>query len=441
MSWRRQYDETQNAEIWYQSYEALKYFYNPLKQMYENPARFSTPDLSLVKIRLGEKWGFATSDGRVIVPPQWDQIGPLPGEGGYFLAVQYAEWEPSTALLNRDGQVLLAPCCYTVLRVEADRALVMRKAPEGAECSMECVWLNWQGQMAGRPEWTIAPSGMHSFMDGIMRIWQDGKVNCIDLAGRLVFDRWWDDMGEFGGTDEFHSDKHPSPLTWARLGDRFGFISRLTGKTVIPPVFEEAMDFGRGYDDMGIFDDNDCAAVKWNGKWGFIDDTGALVADCRWDSVEPFCNRCAKVRLGGAAYSLNRQGMATELSSTPDLHRAPPFLFEGDKLWAQAIFEACQQARPRIFQSFWMPSPFPRVVLFYLVGRIPLLDLLEEIPEMAFQDWEEPERWFYRTVAPECLRYRNKMQDCTHEEKLTLDRFLVHAADKYLTMAEKLEQR
>ena len=437
MSWRDQYDEVQDSEIWYRDFEALKHLHGPVKQLYRND--FPQPDLSLLKIRKGEWWGVADADGRVILSPEWEGVGPLPESGGFLIwQTDDTGYNTLAGLADASGRILLKPCCYMVLRVEAERALVVRRIDPGNSYACEAVWLNWEGAVVDRPAWAFVTVRNHPFSSGITRITMDGKVNYIDLTGRILCETWWDDMGEFGGANFFHSEDRASSLTWARQGERFGFVSR-TGETVIPPIFEDAKDFGNGFDGS-YFEDSDRAAVKWQGKWGFIDETGALVVDCRWDAAKPFSDGSAYVWLDGVEYRINRQGFIRERNEGPAKKPSRHFFFEGDTLWAQAVADTYLHLTEKLNdEGFGSRSFSPKRLFHYLAGRIPILDLLENIPTRPNEAWQEDKIRLYHAIAPDCLHYLNHMSDCTLEEKLALDRVLLHAADRYLAELEALQ--
>ena len=306
MSWRDQYDEVQDAEIWYRDFDVLSHLHGPVEQLYRND--FPQPDLSLLKIRKDDGWGIADADGRVILSPEWDSVGPLPQSGGAILFWRWNEDAYATlaGLADATGRILLEPCCYMVLRVEAERALVMRQIVLENNYSWEAVWLNWDGAVVDRPAWAFALTWSSPFSSGITRITMDGKVNYIDLTGSILYETWWDDMGEFGGTNRFHSDEFVSPLTWARQGDRFGFVSR-TGEVVIPLQFTSAGSFydgvalvRRGEERIAIDTQGGtlytCTWEKasgqfsrgfiWvmqDGRYGLMNTAGELVVPCEWD--------------------------------------------------------------------------------------------------------------------------------------------------------------
>src|SRR5918992_497795 len=79
--------------------------------------------------------------------------------------------------------------------------------------------------------------------------------------------------------------------------DRWGYIDR-SGKIVVETKFENAEEFSEGL-----------GAVKVDGRWGFIDSTGKLVIEARYSSARPFSDGLARVQVGGEKLSgLGRWG-------------------------------------------------------------------------------------------------------------------------------------
>jgi len=57
---------------------------------------------------------------------------------------------------------------------------------------------------------------------------------------------------------------------------------------LISPQFEEVKEFSEGI-----------AAVKKNGKWGYINSQGKLIVPCEYDYADQFSEGFAKVNKGG----------------------------------------------------------------------------------------------------------------------------------------------
>lgn len=71
---------------------------------------------------------------------------------------------------------------------------------------------------------------------------------------------------------------------------RWGYIDR-SGKIAIEPRFEYAEEFSEGL-----------AAIKLDGKWGFIDATGKIVIEPQYSAAHRFSEGLARVQVGGDKY-------------------------------------------------------------------------------------------------------------------------------------------
>lgn len=76
----------------------------------------------------------------------------------------------------------------------------------------------------------------------------------------------------------------------------WGFIDQ-TGKVVAPNKYRDAKDFSNGF-----------ASVKLNGKWGFIDKTGKEVTSLKYDRVWYFSESLASVKLDGKWGFIDKTG-------------------------------------------------------------------------------------------------------------------------------------
>ena len=438
MNWRKQYDEVLDAEIWYRDYDYLMgHTYRYLRQLYRHyPCK---PDLSLLKIRSADRWGIADAAGNVLVPPQFEGIGVLPGCSSAFLIWTWNEedMEERCGLADRTGRVLLPPEYDVIFSVREDGALVSRAVEDSP------VWIDWDGRQTGRPEWRYG-EGFWDFHSGLKRVVLGDQVGHVDLMGCIIGGVWWDDAGEFGGSAYSSTNEYAAGMTWVRRADRYGFIN-LQGETVIEPVFEEVTDFGRGYDGLHCIMDADRAAVRAGGKWGYISDSGELVVDCIWDEAGEFCNGHASVRQGSRTVTIDRNGMQSRDGSDGPgwISQDEPdhaFAFSVRTERAQKIADVIDGlAVHRMSMLSGGEGWTPRLLMIYICRRLALLDLLCEADlstgEIA---GGERERALYDVVNPVLRRCFREKPDCTQQEKEELDRLLLDAAERYL--APELER-
>jgi hypothetical protein len=90
-----------------------------------------------------------------------------------------------------------------------------------------------------------------------------------------------------------------------------GFVDSRTRVEVIPRRFEQVVIFGEGL-----------AGVRINGRWGFIDEAGAVVIAPRFDLVGTFYQGLAEVLVGNKVGVIDRQG---NIVLAPQFARAIPF--------------------------------------------------------------------------------------------------------------------
>lgn len=81
-----------------------------------------------------------------------------------------------------------------------------------------------------------------------------------------------------------------------KLNGKYGFINT-KGEVVVPCAYEGAWIFSEGL-----------AAVKLNGKWGYINTKGEVVIPCVYESARPFSKGFAKVKLNGKRGVINKEG-------------------------------------------------------------------------------------------------------------------------------------
>jgi hypothetical protein len=104
------------------------------------------------------------------------------------------------------------------------------------------------------------------------------------------------------------------PELLQRCGGMFdlcGFVDRKSGVEVIPRRFEVVQPFSEGL-----------AGVRINGRYGFIDETGAVAIAPRFDEVGRFYQGLAEVLVEGKAGVIDRRG---DIVVPPRFERAIPF--------------------------------------------------------------------------------------------------------------------
>ncbi|WP_299458287.1 WG repeat-containing protein [uncultured Microscilla sp.] len=195
------------------------------------------------------------------------------------------------------------------------------------------------------------------FKEGVVRVFNNNKAGYIEKAGKVVIPEKYDDAWEFSeGLAKVMLVKNINDKTVARYGfvnkkgqevvtaqyedaqsfhgglaavrkgGKWGYVNQL-GKVIIPFKYNQANSFidgfamvsvgdenphfisrqGDKYDDFRAYEEG-MAAVRKNGKWGFIDEQGKLMIPYRYDEVRSFKKGWAQVRTGKKKYYINKEG-------------------------------------------------------------------------------------------------------------------------------------
>lgn len=119
-----------------------------------------------------------------------------------------------------------------------------------------------------------------------------GLYVMLDGEGKQIGNQTYEDARVFAGDS----------YTAVKIGERWGFVDN-SGKVVIEPKYEEARSFSNGL-----------AAVKMNGKWGFIDGAGSMKIEPQFFDAKDFNEKgSCFINTGDKwqllkLYRLNREG-------------------------------------------------------------------------------------------------------------------------------------
>lgn len=108
------------------------------------------------------------------------------------------------------------------------------------------------------------------FSNGLATVLKEGEYGAINHNGDSIIDFKYQALGDF-----------KQGLATFRLTDdgKVGYLNT-KGKTVIAPIWDAALDFSEGLAAVGIGDFDTL-------KWGFIDSTGRVVIEPKYDEVSP----------------------------------------------------------------------------------------------------------------------------------------------------------
>ncbi len=225
------------------------------------------PGLYLVKV--GDKYGFQTINGKRVIPAIYDYAEPF-SEG-----LALVKFEPQKMLIDTMGNL----------------------KPLSAYPGDPTIRLDWGYRHSGKPiivtTWkTIAfinPEGKkvlfvpyqdaESFKGGRAKVYKGDKFNYIDKKGNLLGE--WQEI-----PDDYHVAEH---------NGKFGYINK-NNRLVIPYKFDYGYDFHNGI-----------AKVRIGNKWGYINKQGDLITDL-FDEISDFEDGIAITRQGNKYAIINQDG-------------------------------------------------------------------------------------------------------------------------------------
>lgn len=217
-----------------------------------------------VPVMQGGLWGLADMTGSLVLPPQWDTLMISPNadpaaEENYLEVTHGGKW----GVLRTDGTVLL-PCEYDYVGQMGSEPYPLFGCI-GEELEERRYFVVTEDGAQERPEesfgWSFGYTPPEGYDDGFRNAFIDVVVLRSQEDGLYR-------LGSFDGS--FHSEE----------------------------AWEKIDGFREGY-----------AAVKRDGKWGFIDAKGHLVIPLAYDRVErPFREGMAAVEAEGERFWINTAG-------------------------------------------------------------------------------------------------------------------------------------
>ena len=200
---------------------------------------------------------------------------------------------------------------------------------------------------------------------GLSRVYLNNKYNFIDGENKLLFDRWFDEAGNFNegfarvslnykynfsNTEGRILSKQWFDTAWnfsegfagVRLNGKWNFINT-EGQIAFNQWFDDAERFHEGFAIVKINDkwnfintegqflsqqwfdyvwgsSEGFAAVQLNNKWNFINTEGQLLSKQWFDTVWPFSKGVSVVILNGKGYNLDKEGNLTLAESRRSLY-------------------------------------------------------------------------------------------------------------------------
>jgi uncharacterized repeat protein (TIGR02543 family) len=258
-------------------------------------------DHGLIQVRLGDKWGFYNNSG-VVIPAEFEYVsidahglirvhsgqtgkwGLYNESGTIFVPVEYdfiGEFNEGLALVQQDGKYGFINTSGTVaIPLEYDMA---GQFSEGlAAVSKDGLWgyINTSGDY-------ILPISLEydfagEFYRGGARVQKDGKWGLINVLGTVVIPLIYDDILVEGNAS----------LIRVRVGDKWGIYS-LWGFYALPIEYDIIEGFYEGF-----------ARVQKDGKWGLVNKHGTLVLPPTYHDIGYFTNGYAWIMDANNLYGI-----------------------------------------------------------------------------------------------------------------------------------------
>ena len=245
-------------------------------------------------------------------------------------------------------------------------------------------YINRAGKVVVKPGFPAYGNGGDEFRNGLLHISVSG-ARYVDTTGKLVIDKnyssAWDfseglaaalpkdskKWGYIDGSGEFvispRFDTYPKGYVYSfseglamiQVGRRYGWIDR-SGQFVIPPTFLHGTGFHNGMARVVVegpciyFGDGPCPESETLGerpqrqappcRFAFIDRSGAIISDQRYDRAKDFSEEVAPVRVGEKWGYVDKKG---QMVIKADFDDAEPF---SERLGASSAGQAVWLCRP-----------------------------------------------------------------------------------------------
>jgi hypothetical protein len=254
----------------------------------------------MAAVRLDGKWGYIDKTGKEVIPNKYN-IAKYFSFGYAFVKLE-DKWQ----IINQKGEEFN----YTIL--DKDLELLRLKVND------KIAYIDKTAKL-------VTPL-------------KYDKANELDK--NIAFTQIGDKFGVVGKSGEITEPKYDKVFAVSEgfrivmQNDKYGYIDNETGKEITPIEYYNALDFKNGlakvqiydeaydeymlwnyidktgkvkYDEIEMFEEG-LAAVKLNGKWGFIDTTGKEIIPSQYDEVEKYRKGLAAVKLNGKWGLINKTG-------------------------------------------------------------------------------------------------------------------------------------
>lgn len=251
-------------------YEDSRYVFEISRTSYENVTAIYG---STVQVQYDGKWGIASADGIIIIPCEYEQISTL---------------SRGQAIVRKAGRIYAVDADNNRIAVpDAEISDFGNLADNRIPVLIEGSWhrATWDFEVGANAFEAI---GMYS--GGYAAAKTNGRWGVIDLSNNWLIPPEFDAIikDELGRC-------YAQGAVFVRSGDIVHLI--VNGNIV-----------GEAYEDAHPFSDEGYAAVKRNGKWGFIDTSGTVVIPFTFDDALSFGQHLAAVKIDGRWGYISRFG-------------------------------------------------------------------------------------------------------------------------------------
>lgn len=250
-------------------YEQERYVFTYHKVAYDDVTALFEDTIQVQRQGL---WGIASSEGRLLIPCLYEKI---------------STYHQERAIVKIEGEIHA---------VDGNQSKIyITEVPVydfGNLADNRITFLTEEGLYRGNAELGIAStsfSEISTYANGFAAAKMGEKWGIIDQNADWVIDCVYDGVK----LDELGRAISQSCVFFEQNGS----VVLLKKDSVLPGSYEDAKPFADGY-----------AAVKNNGKWGFIDNEGTLVIDYQYEDAMSFGDHVAAVKIGGQWGYISTQG-------------------------------------------------------------------------------------------------------------------------------------